>query len=451
MPIDSSEAYDLSRLQDRAAQLVEAAQRAGADASDVMVAASRSSGVEVRNGEVEETQSAENNAFALRVFMGQKVASVSANAAGDADELAARAVAMARVSPDDPFSGLAQQEHLAKSFPELDLFDGAAVTFDQMQSLALACEEAALAVPGVTKSSGASFGRSLGGSVLATSDGFIGSYRGSRYSLSVSAVAGDGEAMQTDYDFDSRRHFGDLRNAASIGTLAGERAAKSLNPRQVETQQADIVFEPRMARSLLGHLAGATNGSAIVRKTSFLAGQLNQAIFQDHVNIVDQPDIVRGAGSRPFDAEGVAPSALNLVENGVLNHWLLDSASARELELATNGRANRSGSRTVPGTTNLTLLPGPFETASMIAGVERGIYVTQLIGQGVSLVSGDYSRGVSGFWIENGELTFPVSEVTIAGNLTQMFAALEVGNDLEYTGSVNAPTVVVRGMTIAGT
>jgi PmbA protein len=445
-----SESFNLNPLQDRAAALVEAAGRCGADASDAVVAASRSTGVEVRDGCVEESEGAENNAFALRVFIGDRSASVSANMTGDPATLAERAVAMAKVSPENVYAGLADTAQLATDIPDLDLFDSVEPDFDFMRDQALACESAALQVERVTKSSGASFGRSLGGTVLATSSGFVGCYRSSHFGLSVSVVAGTGTAMERDYDYDSQHHVSDLRPADDIGRRAGEQAVARLTPRQVDTQTATVIFDPRVARGLVGHFAGAINGSSIVRKTSFLRECMGETIFPKGVSIIDEPRIVRGLSSRPFDAEGVSGPDLQLVENGVLRHWLLDSATARELAMTNNGRASRAGSGTSPGSSNLTLLPGQRSPEQMIGDLKSGFYATELIGQGVNLISGDYSRGASGFWIENGEISFAVSEITIAGNLKDMFARLEPANDLERLHGTNAPTILIEDMTIAG-
>ena len=437
-------------LQDRAAALVEAAKRAGADACDAVVAASRSTGVEVRDAELEETEGAENNAFALRAFVGQRSASVSANMTGDPAALAERVVAMAKVSPENKYAGLADASQLASEVSDLDLYDSSEPDFEIMRELALECETAALKVEGVSKSSGASFGRTLGGSVLATSDGFVGSYRTSRFGLSVSVVAGDDAAMERDYDFDSQHHFGDLRSAQEIGKCAGERTAKRVNPRQVKTQTATVIFDPRIARGLVGHFANAINGSAIVRGTSMLKDSMDEPVFASGVNVIDEPQILRGMSSRPFDAEGVSGSTLKLAEDGVLKSWLLDSTTGRELGLTTNGRASRAGSGTAPGSTNLTMLAGERSPEDMIKNLPSGFYATELIGQGVNLITGDYSRGASGFWVEDGELTFAVSEITIAGNLKEMFSKLEPANDLEQRFGTNAPTILIEGMTIAG-
>ena len=445
-----ADSFDLTELQDRAAALVEAAKRAGADACDAVVAASRSTGVEVRDGAIEETEGAENNSFSLRAFVGDRSAAVSANMSGDAAELASRVVAMAKVSPEDKFGGLADAGQLATDIPDLDLFDDAEPDFDAMRDAALACEAAALDVDGVSKSSGASFGRSLGGSVLATSDGFVGSYRASRFALSVSVVAEADGAMERDYDFDSQHHLSDLRSAADIGKQAGERAAKRVNPRQVDTQTTTVIYDPRIARGLVGHFTSAINGAAIVRGTSLLKDKMGERVFAPGISIVDQPHVKRGMASRPFDGEGIAGEELVLAEDGVLKHWLLNTSAAKELGLVSNGRASRAGSGTSPGSTNVTLQAGSRSPDEMIKSLKSGFYATELIGQGVNLITGDYSRGASGFWIEDGEISFAVSEITIAGNLIDMFAAMEPANDLETRYGTNAPTVMIEGMTLAG-
>lgn len=444
------DSFDLTELQDRAAALVEAAKRAGADACDAVVAASRSTGVDVRDGAIEETEGAENNSFSLRAFVGDRSAAVSANMSGDPAELASRVVAMAKVSPEDKFGGLADAGQLATDIPDLDLFDDSEPDFDAMRDAALACEAAALEVEGVSKSSGAGFGRSLGGSVLATSNGFVGSYRASRFALSVSVVAESDGAMERDYDFDSQHHLSDLRMAADIGAKAGERAAKRINPQQVDTQTTTVIYDPRIARGLVGHFTSAINGAAIVRGTSLLKDKLNERVFAPGISIVDQPHVKRGIASRPFDGEGIAGEDIELVKDGVVQHWLLNSAAARELDLVSNGRASRSGSGTSPSSTNVTLQAGSRTPQEMINSLESGFYVTELIGQGVDLITGDYSRGASGFWIEGGEITFAVSEVTIAGNLIDMFAKMEPANDLETRYGTNAPTIMIEGMTLAG-
>ena len=446
-----TEILDQTDLTERAERLVAAARKAGADAADAVCVRGISLSVDVRLGKVEETRRAEGDDFTLRAFVGSRSATVSANVLTDPAELAERAVAMARVAPDDRFAGLAEPGMLASAFPDLDLLDTTIPSADELTSVALAVEDAARAVPGVTNSGGASADWALGGLVLATSGGFAGAYLGSHFGLGASAIAGSGTAMERDYDGEGKVYRSDLSDPETIGRNAGERAVHRLNPRQIATGHVTVVFDPRVAVGLVGHLAGAVNGASIARKTSFLRDKLGQQLFPANIRISDDPLRRRGLGSRPFDGEGVSGAALDVVADGVLKTWLLDSATARELSLATNGRAARRGGNPSPGSTNLTLLPGTETPGEMIAAIDHGLYVTELIGHGVNMNTGDYSRGAAGFAIEKGEIGPSVSEITIAGNLIDMYRVLRVANDLVYRYATNAPTVAVEGMTVAGT
>jgi PmbA protein len=445
--IDAPEA---SKLTDRVAALVEAAKRAGADAADAVAVRGRSSGVSVRLGKVEATEASESEDVSLRVFVGQRVASVSATAASDPDALAERAVAMAKVSPQDPFQGLADATLLAKAPRDLDLFDATQVSAQQLRDSALAAEEAALAVKGVTNSSGSSAGAGLGGLVLATSHGFVGQYVASRFSLSTSVIAGEGTGMERDYDFSSRQHYADLDTPDAIGRRAGERAVRRLGARKAKTGPVDVVFDPRVARGIASHLAGAINGASVARKTSFLRDMMGKKVAASAITVTDDPLRRRGQASRPFDGEGVEGQRLLMVENGVLNHWSLSTSAARELGLVTNGRGARSGSSVSPSSTNFAIEPGERTPQDLIGSLKTGFYVTEVFGQGVNMVTGEYSRGASGFWIENGELTYPVSEVTIASNLKTMFLDMVAANDLDRDFGTAAPTLLIEGMTLAG-
>jgi len=446
-----SDTIDSADLEKRASELVDLARKAGADAADAVVVRGRSRSVSVRLGKVEATEASESDDFSLRVFVGRRVASVSANPGFDLKLLAERAVAMAKASPEDPFASLADVDQLAKSYPDLDLFDPTAVSTESLTEAALAAEEAALAVSGVTNSSGAGASAGMGGLVLVTSHGFSGSYMATRFGCSVSAIAGEGTKMERDYDFDSRLYVGDLRPAEEIGRLAGERAVARLNPRQVPTaKNVTVVFDPRMARGFVGHLAGAINGASVARKTSFLRDRMGKQVMKAGLSVTDDPLIVRGASSRPFDGEGVSGSKLAMVEDGVLKHWFLSTSAAAELGLRTNGRGVRGGPTVNPASTNLALEPGSISREDLIRDVGTGFYVTELIGQGVNMVTGEYSRGASGFWIENGELSFAVSEVTIASNLKDMFMALTPADDIDRKFGVAAPTLAIEGMTLAG-
>jgi PmbA protein len=444
---------DQSDLTNLAERLVTAARRAGADQADALAVRSVSLSVDVRDGAVEESQRSEGDDLGLRVIVGHKQAVVSTNdlKGNGFDALAERAVAMARAAPEDRFAGLADTEQLARQLPVLDLIDPDMPAVDVLEARAREAEAAAFAVAGVTKSGGASASAGIGGLVLVTSTGFHGATIASRHGISMTAIAGDGTGMERDYDFSSTLHASDLEGAEAIGRRAGERAVKRLNPRKVATRRVPVVFDSRISGSLVGHLASAANGSSIARKTSFLREKLGEKIFASGIEIVDDPLRRRGLRSRPFDAEGIAGCRRKLVEDGVLKTWLLDCATARELDLETTGHAQRGVSSTPsPGPSNLHLVPGDKNPDQLIADIADGFYITDMIGMGVNLVTGDYSRGASGFWIENGERTYAVSEVTIAGHLSDMFASLTPANDLVFRYGTNAPTLRVEGMTVAG-
>jgi PmbA protein len=447
-----SSLLDQSALTDLAERLVAAAARAGADAADAVAVRSVSLAVEVREGAVEESERSEGDDVGLRVFVGRRQAVVSTNdVKADVAQLAERAVAMARVAPEDPFAGLADPGELARAIADLDLLDPHLPTVALLEERAKRAEAAGLAIEGVTKSGGASASAGIGGMVLVTSSGFRGAYLNSGQSVSMTAIAGDGTAMERDYDYTSALHSADLDSPEKVGRTAGERTVARLNPRKVETKRVPVVFDRRVAGSLVGHLAGAINGAAVARKTSFLKDRLGERLFKAGISVVDDPLRLRGLRSRPFDAEGVATKRLAVVEDGVLKSWFLDSATARELGLGTTGHAQRGVSSTPsPGASNLHLSAGKDTPEALLADIAEGFYITDLIGMGVNQVTGDYSRGASGFWIENGKRGYPVSEVTIAGNLIDMFRELSPANDLEFRFGTNAPTVRVEGLTVAG-
>jgi PmbA protein len=447
-----SSLLDQSALTDLAERLVTAARRAGADAADALAVRSVSLAVEVREGAVEESERSEGDEVGLRVFVGRRQAVVSNNdVKADVAGLAERAVAMARAAPEDPFAGLADPAQLARDIPDLDLLDPDLPSVTLLEERAKRAESAALAVEGVTKSGGASASAGIGGIVLVTSQGFRGAYLNSGQSVSMTAIAGEGTAMERDYDYSSALHGADLEPPEKVGRSAGERTVERLDPRKVDTKRVPVVFDRRVAGSLVGHLAGAINGSAVARKTSFLKDRLGERLFRSGIDVIDDPRRRRGLRSRPFDAEGVATRRLAVVEDGVLKSWFLDSATGRELGFATTGHAQRGVSSTPsPGPSNLHLSAGADTPEALLADIAEGFYVTDLIGMGVNQVTGDYSRGASGFWIENGRRSYPVSEVTIAGNLVEMFSTLSPANDLEFRFGTNAPTLRVEGLTVAG-
>ena len=454
-PVNStqSDLFDQTALSTLAERLVEAAIRAGADAADAVAVRGVSQGVEVRDGRVEESERSEGDDVGLRVLVGQRQAVVSTNdVSGDGvARLAERAVAMARVAPEDKYVGLADSSLLAREFPDLDLLDPDIPSVSELERRAQEAEAAGLAVKGVTKSGSASASAGIGGMVLVTSAGFRGSYLRSSQGISMTAISGEGTGMERDYDYTSVLHASDLESPERVGRSAGERAVARADPRKVDTCQVPVVYDPRVSNSLVGHLVGAINGAAIARKTSFLKNHLGAQLFAGNIRIIDDPLRSRGLRSQSFDSEGVRVQKLAIVDDGVLTSWLLDSATARELGLTTTGHAHRGvSSPPSPGPYNLHLEAGAVTPAELMSDIKQGFYVTDLIGSGVNSVTGDYSRGASGFWIENGKITYPVSEVTIAGHLLAMFKSLVAANDLEFRYGVNAPTLRIEGLTLGG-
>lgn len=444
----------LEAAQERAEALLQRARKAGADTADAVYSADASESIQVRLGKLEDVERSESEHIGLRVFIGTRSASIGSSDMGNAalDELAARAVAMARSAPEDPYAGLAPEELLTRGpFPSLDLEDAEEPSPQTLRAIAEAAEDAARAVPGVTNSEGggASAGRGL--FALATSHGFSGSYATTSRGLSASVVAGEGANMQRDYGWRSARHAADLPSPAEIGEIAGNRAVARLNPGKLKSGPMPVVFDPRVGGTLVGHLIGAMAGSSIARRSSFLLDRLGEQLFDSGVQVIEDPHLPRGLRSRPFDGEGLATARRALVEDGRITTWLLESASARQLGLEPTGHASR-GHGGAPGASvsNLHLAAGTVSPQALMADIEDGVYVTELIGHGVNGVTGDYSRGASGFRVVNGEKVGPVAEFTIAGNLLDMFAALTPANDLEWFRPINVPTIRVDGLTIAG-
>jgi PmbA protein len=445
----TNDEHTLSLLSD----LIKRAKDLGADAADAILVESRALSFTYRLGRQEQIERSESSDIGLRVFVGkrQAVASSSDLTPAALDELAGRAAAMAQVVPEDPYCGLAEPELLATHVPDIDSCDTAEPSLEALLAQAAAAEDAALTVAGVTNSEGANASWALTRSAIVASNGFARTRARSHHSLSVSVLAGEGRAMERDYDYTAAVHAEDLRDPAEVGRTAAERAVRRLHPRKAESVQVPVIYDPRAARSLVAHLGSAVNGSAVTRGTTFLKGKLRQAVFPEDITVVDDPLRRRGLRSRAFDGEGIATRRMAIIDRGVLTTWILDLRSARQLGMNTTGHASRGTSAPPsPGTTNLYIEAGEPSPETLIAGVERGLYITELIGFGINGVTGDYSRGASGFWIENGELTFPVSEVTVAGNLLDMFAHVTAANDLEFRYGTDAPTLRVDGMTVAG-
>ncbi|MGH6829393.1 MAG: TldD/PmbA family protein [Rhizomicrobium sp.] len=433
--------------------LLTLARRQGADAADALFAENMSSGVSYRLGKLEDVERSESAELGLRVFVGRRVAVVSSSDFSESalKALPERALAMARLAPEDAYAGLAPVDLLARAFPELDLEDPGEPAAQTLVERARAAEQAALGIRGVSNSEGGGAGFSRMGVALATSGGFFGRYAGTSHSVGVAVLAGEGTAMERDYDHASARHAEDLPTPDAIGRSAGEKAVRRLHPRKVKSQNVPVVFDPREAASLLRHFAGAISGTSVARGTSFLRDRLGTPVFAPQVRVIDDPHRPRGLRSKPFDGEGVANTRRPLIDKGVLASWLLDCATARQLGLTSTGHAARgTASPPSPSATNLYMEPGHQSPQELMAGIGQGFYVTELMGMGVNPVTGDYSRGATGFWIENGELTFPVSEVTIAGNLKEMFLHLTPASDLEFRYGTDAPTCRIEGLTIAG-
>jgi PmbA protein len=441
----------------RLADLVAAATRAGADAAEAMLAEGRSVSVQRRLGALEQVERAESRDIGLRVFVATRqavVATTDDSQAGFA-RLAERAVAMARAVPEDPHAGLAEApdgaRDLAARLAALDLVSPGEPDLAGLEARAEAAEEAALAVPGVTNSEGASADWGTAAVTIVASNGFAGAYARTSHGVSATALAGSGTAMERDYDYATAVHLEDLEDAGAIGRRAGEQAVARLNPRRPRTATMPVVYHPRVAASLVSHLASAINGAAVARGTSFLKDARGARVFAPGIAIHDDPTRRRGLRSRPFDAEGIAGRARAVVEDGVLTTWILDCRSARMLGLATTGHAARGVSSVPsPTTTNLWLAPGEASPEALMADIAEGLYVTELIGMGLNMVTGDYSRGAAGFMIRGGARAEPVSEITIAGNLKEMFARLVPASDLTFRRGTDAPTVRIDGLTVAG-
>jgi len=439
----------LDLLQD----LIGRARRAGADAADAVLFEGVSLSHARRLGKTEKLERSEGQDLGLRVFIGRQQAVVSSTDRSPEAlaQLVERAVAMARTVPEDPYCGIADPAEITHAWPSLDMLDPAEPTAEVLIERARAAEEAALAVTGVTNSEGAEAGWARSSVALAASNGFAGAYSGSSHGVSASVIGGSGTGMERDYDFSSAIFAADLRDPAEVGKSAGERAVKRLGAKKMPTCRCPVVFDPRVARGFISHLLGAISGPAIARGTSFLKDRLGERIFPEAIAIIDDPHRRRGLRSKPFDAEGIANRRRAIIDKGVLTTWLLDLRSARQLGLETTGHAARgTASPPSPSATNVWIEPGALSPQALIADIESGFYVTEMMGMGVNGVTGDYSRGAAGFWIDKGEIAFPVSEMTVAGNLKDIFARLQAANDLEFKAGADSPTLRVDDLTVAG-
>ena len=432
--------------------LIYRARAAGADAADAVVVSATSISVQRRLRKTEQVVRAEGHDLGLRVFVGNRSASVSSSFVDPAgfDALVARAVAMARIVPEDPYAGLATEATTPQGL-DLELDDGHEPDVEALIGRAAEAEEAALSVTGVTNSEGAEAGYSRASIALVTSAGFAGQTARSSHSVSATALAGEGTGMERDYDYSSAVHLSDLEDPSEIGRVAGEKAIARLNPIRPKTMRVPVVYDPRVASSMLGHLSGAINGGAIARGTSFLKERMGQQIFARGVSVIDDPRRVRGLRSREFDGEGVPTRAQTVIDDGVLTTWFLDSRTARQLGLTTNGHASRGiNGPPSPSATNLYLAPGAVSPTELMADIKEGLYITEMMGSSINGITGDYSRGASGFMIRDGALAEPVAEITVAGSLPDMFLHLTPATDLRFRRGTDSPTIRIEGLTLAG-
>jgi PmbA protein len=433
--------------------VVAMALKAGATSADALAISSRSQDVSLRHGVIEELEQSESQDVGLRVFVGQSAALIGGSVLtkDGLQRLVERAVAMAKLAPPDPYAGLAAAEQLAKNPLDLDLVSQTELDIEQLKALALRAETAALDVKGVTRSGGASASASRRHVAMAASNGFAKAWQRTSFSTSTSVVAGEGTAMERDYDGHGATHFEDMDSPEKIGVTAGERAVARLNPRKIASQTCAVIYDRRVASSLFGHLLGGISGAAIARGTSFLKEDMGKAIFAPHVTLVEDPHRLRGPGSRWFDGEGLPTQQRNIIDRGVLTTWIMDLRSSRQLGLAPTGHGSR-GLTSPPSASpsNLHVEAGGRSPEDMMRDMGTGLLVTEFIGSTINMVTGDYSRGASGFWIDGGEKAYPVSGITVAGNLRDMFANLEPASDLIFRGGMNVPSCYLGPMTIAG-
>ena len=434
-------------------QLLDAARAAGADGADAGMSRSEGTSVTVRLGKVESSERSEDIGAALRVFVGKRNASVSTSQLDNDSiaELAERAVAMARVAPEDPYVRLATAEEVAGTLPEIDLYDDAVPAVEHLTETATAVEAAALSNDGITNSEGGSASHGEAHMMIATSNGFSANYKRSSQGFSAVVIAEKDGAMERGYDYSAAVYGADLDAPEDVGNSAAKRTLSRLGPQKPPTGQFPVIYDQRVSGSIVGTLASAINGAAIARGTSFLKDSMGEQVTSAGLTFIDDPLRPRGMASRLFDGEGLPVARRAMVEDGVLKSWFLDIASATKLGLTPNGQAARGmGSAPSPGSSNFYLENGDLSLEALIAEIDEGFLVTEMMGSSVDMITGDYSRGAGGFWISSGKVSHPVSEVTIAGNLKDMFKAITRANDIDMRKSTAAPSLRIDGMTVAG-
>ncbi len=436
---------ELDALQVHVEMALKRARKAGATAAEVSAHAGQGLSVAVRLGEVDTLEHMQDRGINVGVLIGRRSGHANSADLGreSIEACVDKALEIARFTQEDPCNGLADPELLATDFPDLDLWHPSPMDAQAAIARALSCEAAGREHPDISNSEGASFDAGLTLNVYGNTHGFIGHSAGTHYNQSCVLIAGKGDRMQRDYSYDSRRSLSDLETAEATGREAARRTAQRLGARQIKTEAMPVLFAPEVAKSLMGHLVGAISGTTLYRNASFLKDCVGEKLFPEWVALSERPHLRRGAGSAAFDSEGVATRQRNIIEAGILLGYVLGSYSARRLGLKTTGNAG--------GVRNLLLHSSGESKLELMRGMQRGLYVTEVMGQGVSLVTGDYSRGAAGYLIENGEISHPVEEVTIAGNLRDMFAGIvAVGSDVDTRGNIHTGTVWIQSMTVAG-
>ena len=440
-------------FEEKAQKIIDLTLKKGASECDVVLVKSYGKSISCRFQKIEDLDESSENTIGIRALVGQRQAFVSSSdvETDSIERLVSKCVEMAKLAPIDDTAVLGESSMFEQDATDLDLFEKDEVNTDTLVDAVKECEDAALSVKGITNSEGAGASTSKGEFFLATSNGFQGGYKSSSSSVSCSVIAGEGQEMERDYDYEVKRYFDDLPTPKKIGLLAADKTLKRLNAKKISSTKLPVVFDKRISNDLIGYFASSISGNAIARGTSFLKDSLGKQIFNKEVTIIDDPTINRGLGSKPFDGEGIKVHKREIVTNGKLNTWILNTSTAKKLGLKTTGNASRSvGSPPGVSTSNLYMTNGIKTYEEIISSINYGFYATELIGMGVNLVTGDYSMGASGMLIENGEITHAVSEVTIASNLNEIFMNLTAANDLEFKYRTNAPTVLIEGMTLAG-
>ena len=424
--------------------LLDTAKKLGAESAAVMGGESTSINVTARLGKLESVERNESKSIGLQLIDNKRKVNLSStNFNKDAlIELVESAMSMIKSIPEDEFCGLADKEMLYRGNLDLDLVDNYIPENNHLLNNSIEAEDSALSINGVTNSEGASSSYSKNKVFLATSDGFYNYKEKTNYSSSISVIAGSGTKMERDYEYQSKVHNEDLDTPKNIGEVAANRAVSRLNPKKVKSNSVPIIFDPRVSGSLLSLFTGGISGQAVARGTSFLKDKMEETIFTKDIQIIDDPHVLRGQGSRTFDGEGVETKKIKLINNGTLKSWLLSSQSARQLNLKTTGHSS--------GVSNLYMEPGNKSNTDLISSIKEGFYVTEMMGMSFNQVTGDYSRGATGFWIEKGEKTYPVSEVTIAGNIIDMYSMLTPASDLKLITGIDAPTILIEKMMVAG-